>query len=80
MSDKLVTLSKRIHQDQNGTMVLIAHEGQQVKESLITSLGYKLEDVTAVETKVRTADVENKAVKPAASKTAPVDKAPKTEE
>lgn len=70
MSDKLVKLTKRIHQDQNGTKVLIAHEGQEVKESLITSLGYKVAEVT--ESKVRTADVENKAIKPSA-KQAPVE-------
>lgn len=82
MSDKLVTLKKRIHQNQNGTLVLIAHEGDQVKESLITSLGYSIEDVTTVAKKVRTEDVEdkvraedieNKAVKPAKKSAAKIE-------
>lgn len=70
MSDRLIRVKKNIHQMQvGGNKVLIAYEGQLVKESILLDLGYKLEDVSdEPATKVRKADVENKAVKPAATK------------
>lgn len=83
MTDRKVQLKKRIHQKQEGGLtVLVALEGQFVSESVITKLGYKVEDVAVVPaaTKaVKSDDIENKAVKPASTKTT-VGKAPKKSE
>lgn len=74
MSDKLIKVKKNIHQTQaGGNKVLIAYEGQLVKESLLLELGYKIEDVAAnapAIKAVKESEVEDKAIKPAATKRA----------
>lgn len=71
MSENKVQLKKRIHQIQEGgSIVLIAFEGEWVSTDLIKKLGYDVADVAVAPAlkAVKPADVENKAVKPAASK------------